>query len=153
MGQKMCESRSRKGEGNLLRGVFDDFGGVGGFAVLAGFEVELGCGDVASFADGADHVALGSDGIFFDHDAVEMSIGRDPIALVADEDKVAEAFHFVSGIDHGAWGCRDDGCAFGSADVDAVIVKPCGFRAEAGEDGALDGPDHRDRGLGGCRRR
>ena len=96
--------------------------GVNRFFAGADFEVQLGFINAAGIADCGNLFAFDNLLPFFDQKLLVVGICRNPAVIMADENKVAETFQFVSGINHGASvGCFDRS-SFGRADVDAIIV-------------------------------
>ena len=106
-------------------------GRVNSLATLTDFKMQLRRRDIPSLANCRDHVTLGDNGIFFDQNAVEMGIGRNPITGMTDQNEIAKTFHFISSINDGAGGSRNNRRAFRCTDIDAVIIQPRAFRAKA----------------------
>ena len=117
------------------------FSGIAGSAAAAHFEMELRNLDAAGRADGSDLLALADPLPALDQYRVVVGVGGDPAARVLDQEKVAEAPKFVSGIGDDAVLRRLHRRAPLGGDVDAVVAQSLGLSAEAGNHPAFHRPD------------
>src|SRR5690348_10311077 len=100
---------------------------------LAQLEMQLWLADTAGRADLGDHLAAVDRVALFDEQLVAMGIGRDPAIAMLDQHQVAVAAQFIARVGNNARFDRLDRRAAWGRDIDAVIVRPIGPDAVAGQ--------------------